>query len=49
MICKACADAADHQSAGLYLTDEEIHVGHTVCGGCDCQHKNVKEGQVKRA
>jgi len=50
MICKPCAIDADAQGSGaqplpLGVSESEGY-GHSICAGCDCQHKPVKEGQI---
>lgn len=47
MICKACACDADEQVTGIKIPGCEEDHGHGNCKGCDCQHKPVKEGQIK--
>lgn len=46
MICKPCTEAAEFQKK--WPDSGRQHTGHAICKGCDCQHRPVKEGQIKK-
>lgn len=56
MICEPCQLDAQVQRNNMILIKEGLVMfrgelepgeGHDGCKGCDCQHKPVKEGQIK--